>query len=71
MFGPVRDEVAGGWRGGRFIICTLQQIKSRRMRSTVHVARMGEMRNAYERLVGIPRRRWEVVWEGIAWIDLA
>jgi hypothetical protein len=42
-------------------------IKSRRMRWTVHVARMGEMRNAYRLLVGKPegkrplgrpRRKW-------------
>jgi len=43
-------------------------IESRKMRSVVHVARMGEMRNAYNTLVGKsdgkrplerPRRRWE------------
>jgi hypothetical protein len=42
-------------------------IKSRRMRDAGHVARMGEKRNAYRILVGIPeekkplgrpRRRW-------------
>jgi hypothetical protein len=38
-------------------------IKSRRMRWTGHVARMGEKRNAYRLLVGKrplgrPRRRW-------------
>jgi hypothetical protein len=43
-------------------------MKSRRMRWTGHVARMGEMRNAYNILVGKPegkrrlgrpRRRWK------------
>jgi hypothetical protein len=46
----------------------IRQIKSRRMRWTEHVARMGEGRNAYRVLVGKPegksslerpRRRWE------------
>jgi hypothetical protein len=46
----------------------IRQIKSRRMRWTGHVARMGEGRNVYRVLVGkpegkrplgIPRRRWE------------
>ena len=43
-------------------------IKSRRIRCTGHVARMGEMRSVYrvlvgkpegKRLLGKPRRRWE------------
>jgi hypothetical protein len=42
-----------------FITCTLQQvklltIKSRRMRWTGHVARVGEKKNAYKILVGKP-----------------
>jgi hypothetical protein len=45
----------------------IRKIKSRRMRWTGHVARMGEKRNAYrllvgkpegERPLGRPRRRW-------------
>jgi hypothetical protein len=32
-------------------------MKSRRMRWTGHAARMGEMRNAYNILVGKPERR--------------
>jgi hypothetical protein len=56
-----------------FINCTLHQmwlvIKSKRMRWTRHVARMGRMRNVYKilvgkpegkRLVGRPRRSREV-----------
>jgi len=56
-----------------FITCKLHQniitmIKSRKIRWTVHVAYMREMRNAYQRLVGKHerkrlfgrlRRRWE------------
>jgi hypothetical protein len=59
-------------------------IKSRRMRWTGHVARLGEKRNAYRMLVGNPegkrplerpRRRWvdniKMDLRGIDWIDLA
>jgi hypothetical protein len=53
IFGPKREEVAGGWRrlhneelhnlyGSPNII---RVIKSRRMRWAGNVARMGEMRN--------------------------
>jgi hypothetical protein len=80
-FGPKRDEVTGGWRklhneelhnlySSPSIIST---IKSRRVRWTGHVARMGEKRNVYRILVGKPegkrplgrpRRRqyWNVSW---------
>jgi hypothetical protein len=62
MFGPKRDEVAGGWRklhneelhnlySSPSII---RIIKSRRMRWAGNVARMGEKRNAYSLLVGNP-----------------
>jgi hypothetical protein len=40
------------------VICNLRQVKlvmkSRRMRSAVHVARMGEKKNFYSLLVGKP-----------------
>jgi hypothetical protein len=75
IFGPKRDEVTGGWRklhneelpdlySSPNII---RIIKSRRMRSAGHVARMAEKKNAYRLLVGQPegkrplgrpRRRW-------------
>jgi hypothetical protein len=35
----------------------IRMIKSRRMRWAGHVARMGEKRNAYWRLVGKPERK--------------
>jgi hypothetical protein len=60
-------------------------IKSRRMRWTGHVARMGEMRKAFRLLVGKrplerPRRKWvdnirkdlgKVGWGDVDWIGLA
>jgi hypothetical protein len=73
--GPKRDEVAGEWRKLhneelRDLYPSpsiIRLIKSRRMRWTRNVARMGEKRNAYRLLVGKskgkrplgrPRRRW-------------
>jgi hypothetical protein len=61
----------------------IRMVKSRRMRWTGHVARMG--RSAYKILVcnpegkrplGRPRLRWidsirEIGWRGMVWIDLA
>jgi hypothetical protein len=75
IFGPKRDEVTGDWRklhneelhnlySSPNII---RMIKSRRMKWTGHLARMGETRNAYrillgkpegKRPLGRPRRRW-------------
>jgi hypothetical protein len=76
IFGPKRDEVTGGWRKlhneelHRLYSSpsTVRVIKARRMRWAGHVARMGEVRGAYNILVGRPegrrplgrpRRRWE------------
>jgi hypothetical protein len=76
IFGPKRDEVTGGWRklhneelhGSYFSSSTVRVMKARRMRWAGHVARMGEVRGAYNILVGRPegrrplrrpRRRWE------------
>jgi hypothetical protein len=76
MFGPKRDKVTGEWRklhneelhnlySSPDII---RQIKSRKMRWTGHVARMGKERKLYRVLVGKPevkrplgkpRLRWE------------
>jgi hypothetical protein len=60
IFGPKRDEVTGGWRKlHNEELCDLYSspgiiriIKSRTMRWAVHVARMGEKKNAYRLLVG-------------------
>ena len=75
IFGPRRDEVTGDWSrlhneelndlysSPNFV----RVIKSRRMRWTGHVARMGQKRRVYRFLVGKPegkrplgrpRRRW-------------
>jgi hypothetical protein len=76
IFEPKRDEVTGGWRklhneelhGSYSSPSIIRVIKARRMRWTGHVARMGELRGAYNSLVGRPegrrplgrpRRRWE------------
>ena len=76
VFGPKRDEVTGEWRKLHNEelndLCSLPNIvrvvKSRRMRWTGHVARMGEDRDVHRLLVGKPegkrplgrpRRRWE------------
>jgi hypothetical protein len=76
IFGPKRDKVAGDWSrlhkeelndlySSPIII---RVIKSRRMRWTGHVARMGGKTGAYQILVGRlggrrplgrPRHRWE------------
>jgi hypothetical protein len=65
IFGPKRDEVTGEWRrlhneelndlySSPNII---RVMKSRRMRWTGYVARMGEGRGVYRILVGRPERR--------------
>jgi hypothetical protein len=62
IFGPKRDEVTREWRElHNKDLCNLYSspsiiriIKSRRMRWAVHVAHMGEKRNAYRLLVGNP-----------------
>jgi hypothetical protein len=62
IFGPEREEVAGGWRRLHneelHNLYTspniVRVIKSKRMRWAEYVARMGEMKNAYIILVGKP-----------------
>jgi hypothetical protein len=82
-FGPKRDEVTGERRKLHSEELhnlysspnSIRQIKSRRMRWTGHVARMGEVRKVYRVLVGMPegksplgrpRHRWEDLRE-ISW----
>jgi hypothetical protein len=65
IFGPKRDEVTGGWgklhneelHGLYSSPSIVRVIKARRMRWTGHVARMGEVRGAYNILVGRPEGR--------------
>jgi hypothetical protein len=76
IFWSKKDEVTGEWRKLhneelKNLYCSpniVRVIKSRRMRWTGHVARMGESRGVYRDLVGKPegkrllgrtRRRWE------------
>jgi hypothetical protein len=76
IFGPTRDEVTGVWRkmhnvelhGLYSSPSIVRVIKARRMRWAGHVARMEDVRGAYNILVGRPegrrplgrpRHRWE------------
>jgi hypothetical protein len=62
IFGPKREEVAGGWRSlyneelhNLYTSTDITWVnKSRRMRWTVHLARIEVMRNAYNNLVVKP-----------------
>jgi hypothetical protein len=62
-----------------YVSPTIRVIKSSVMRLTVHIACVGEMRNAYKILVARPRRRWEdnnriglteIGWEVVNWLYL-
>jgi hypothetical protein len=65
IYGPKSDEVTGEWRRLQNTELNAQYsspniiwvIKSRRLRRTRHVARMGERRGAYRVLVGKPDGR--------------
>jgi hypothetical protein len=65
IFGPNRDEVTGGRRKlhneelhGLYSSPSIVRVmKARRMRWEGHVARMGEVRGAYNILVGRPEGR--------------
>jgi hypothetical protein len=65
IFGPKRDEVTGGWRklhndelhGLYSSASIVRVIKAKRMRWAGHVARMGEVRGAYNILIGRPEGR--------------
>jgi hypothetical protein len=91
IFGPKRDGVTGGWRKLHYKelhnLCSppsiIRIIKSRRMRSAVHVARMWEKRNVYRLMVekpeggrplGRPRHRWidniKMELDGVGWCGL-
>jgi hypothetical protein len=65
IFGPITDEVTGGWRklhneelhGLYSSPSIIRLIKARRMRWAGHVARMAEVRGAYNILFGKPEGR--------------
>jgi hypothetical protein len=65
VFGPKRIEVMGGWNKVHIEelrdLYSLPSIftifKSRRMRLSGHIARMGEKRNVYSLLAGKPEEK--------------
>jgi hypothetical protein len=65
IFGPKREEVAGGWRrlhNEELINLfaspnAIRVIKSRRVRWAIHVERMGAVRSVYKILIGKPEGR--------------
>jgi hypothetical protein len=77
IFRPKREEVAGGWRrlhhGELHDFHALRNIfgviKSRRVRCSGHVARTGDMRNAYKILVRKPERKRPLGRPGRRWED--
>jgi hypothetical protein len=62
IFGPTRDEVTGDWRKLRNVELHYlysspnisRMIKSRRVRWSVHLVRIGKKRNAHRVSVGKP-----------------
>jgi hypothetical protein len=77
IFGPKRDEVMGNWRklhnGELHNLYSSQNIirmiKTRRMRWTGHVARMGAKRNAYRIWVGKPEGKRTIGRPISRWVD--
>jgi len=77
MFGPKRDEVTGEWRKVHNeeihdlytspIIVRVK--KSRSMRWTGHVVRMGKIRGVYRFLVGKPERKRPLGKPRLRWED--
>jgi hypothetical protein len=73
IFVPNRDEVTGELREKHNEELhnlysspdIIRQIKSRRMRWSGHVARMGEERNVYKVLVGNPKERGRLEDQGV------
>jgi hypothetical protein len=60
IYRPKRDEVTGGWRKLHGLYSSpsiIRAIKARRMRWAGHVVHMGEVRGAYNILVGKPEGR--------------
>jgi hypothetical protein len=77
IFVPKRDEVTGEWRKlhneelhNLYSSPNISRmIKSRRMRWTGHVARMGELRNAYRILLGRPEGKRPLGRRTHRWVD--
>jgi hypothetical protein len=67
IYGPKREEMMGGWKRLHNVELQVTRLIKSRMGWAEHVARMGEMRNAYKffvgkaegkRRCGRPRHRW-------------
>jgi hypothetical protein len=77
IFGPKRDRVTGGWRKlhneelhNLYSSPSITRIiKSRMMRWTRHVARIGEKKNVYRVLVGKPEGKRPQGRQRSRWID--
>jgi len=77
IFGPRREEVTGEWRRMHNEELNdlysspniVRMIKSRRMRWTGHVARMGEEMGVYRVLVGKPEGRRPLGRPRRRWVD--
>jgi hypothetical protein len=77
IFGPKRDDVTGDWRKQHIEELhnlyssqnIIRMIKSRRMRCSGHVARMGETINAYRILVGKPKGKRPLRRPKSRWVD--
>jgi hypothetical protein len=76
IFGPKRDEETGDWRKLhneelRNLYSSpsiIRVVKSRRIRRTGHIARMGDKRNAY-RMVGKPEAKRPLGRPKCRWVD--
>jgi hypothetical protein len=77
IFGPKSDEVTGDWRKLHIEELhnlyssskIIRMMKSRRMRRSRHIARMGETRNAYRILVGKPEGKRPLGRPSRRWMD--
>jgi hypothetical protein len=77
IFGLKKDEVTGGLRKLHneelrdlySLPSIIRMFKSMRMRWKVHVARMGEKRNAYRLLVGTPEGKRPLGKPRCRWVD--
>jgi len=77
VFGPKRDEVTGEWiklhneelRDFYSLPNSVRVVKSRKMRWTGHVARVGEGRGVHRVLVGKPEGKRQLGWPRCGWED--